>query len=54
MLARAEAANPVAAQTLREVRSLREVYTLAVNGVRKEILAEVPEATPDAVLTMRS
>ena len=49
MMARAEQANPVAATTLREIRSLREVYSLAVAGVRAEILAEVPEATPQAV-----
>ena len=36
--ARAEAADPAAAQTLREVQSLSEVYRLAVNGLRKEIL----------------
>jgi hypothetical protein len=44
MFTRAEAANPTAAQTLREVRSLREVYSHAVASVRQEILAEVPEA----------
>jgi hypothetical protein len=44
MMARADAANPTAANTLREVRSLREVYTLAVNSVRAEMLAEVPDA----------
>jgi hypothetical protein len=54
MFSRAEAANPVAAQTLREVRSLREVYTLAVGSLRTEVLAEVPEATPEAVLTMHT
>jgi hypothetical protein len=51
-LQRAEAADPATASTLREVRSLREVYTHAVNGVRKEILDEVPHATPEAVLTI--
>jgi hypothetical protein len=33
-----------AARTLRDLRSVREIYALAVNGVRKEILDEVPEA----------
>ena len=50
MLARAEAADPAAAQTLREVRSLAEVYRLAVGGVRREILDEVPEVAQDAVI----
>jgi hypothetical protein len=54
MMSRAEAANPVAANTLREIKSLREVYSIAVNGVRAEILAEVPEATPQAVATIRT
>jgi hypothetical protein len=45
-LARAEAADPATATTLREVRALRQVYTHAVNGVRAEILAEVPGAVP--------
>lgn len=53
-LARAEGANPTAAQTLREVRSLREVYSLAVNSVRQEILDEVPEAMPEPALTTHS
>jgi hypothetical protein len=52
MFARAEAANPTAANTLREVRSLREVYTHAVNGLRAEILSEVPGATPKPELTV--
>ena len=37
-MARAEAADPAAATTLREVRQLAEVYRLAVNGMRKEIM----------------
>ncbi|MDO8795208.1 MAG: hypothetical protein Q7J25_11370 [Vicinamibacterales bacterium] len=48
VLARAEAADPAAAQTLREVRSLAEVYRLAVGGVRREILDEVPGVAQDA------
>jgi len=40
-LERAEKNDPVTATTLREVKSLAEVYRLAVNGVRKEILDEV-------------
>jgi hypothetical protein len=43
IMARAEAADPAAAATLKEVRSLAEVYRLAVGSVRKEIL---DEATP--------
>jgi hypothetical protein len=54
MFSRAEAANPVAAQTLRDVRGLHEIYSIAVNGLRSEVLAEVREATPEAVLMMRS
>jgi hypothetical protein len=38
VMARAEVADPASANTLREVRSLAEVYGLAVNTVRKEIL----------------
>lgn len=41
---RAERADPATATTLREVRGLAEVYSHAVNGVRKEILDEVPGA----------
>lgn len=41
---RAEQADPATANTLREVKALREVYSHAVNGVRKEILDEVPGA----------
>jgi len=44
ILARAELADPASAAKLREVQSLREVYTLAVNCVRKEILDDVPDA----------
>jgi len=51
VLARAEAADPTAAQTLREVRSLAEVYRLAVGGVRREILDEVPGAQDAAIVT---
>jgi hypothetical protein len=47
-LERAKRADPETVKTLDEVRSLREVYQLAVNGVRKEILDEVPTATPEA------
>lgn len=50
VLARAEAADPTAAQTLREVRSLAEVYRLAVGGVRREILDEVPGVAQDAAI----
>jgi len=38
VMARAEVVDPAAANALREVRSLAEVYGLAVNTVRKEIL----------------
>jgi hypothetical protein len=44
MLARAERADPDTVKTLREVQSLREVYTLALNSVRTEIMSEVPAA----------
>ncbi len=54
VFARAEAANPTAANTLREIRSQREVCTLAVNSVRREILDEVPEATPEARVTVHT
>jgi hypothetical protein len=47
-LARAEAADPAAATMLRDTRSLAEVYRLAVNGVRREIFDEVPDAAPAA------
>jgi hypothetical protein len=50
ILARAEAADPEASTMLREVRSLREVYALAVNGVRREIFEEVPDAMPQPAL----
>jgi hypothetical protein len=43
--ARAEAADPVTMQTLNEVRSLAEIYRLAVSSVRTEILSEVPGAS---------
>ena len=33
-MARAEPANPESANTLREIKSLREVYSIAVTGVR--------------------
>jgi hypothetical protein len=51
-LARAERADPATVTTLREVQSLREVYALAVNGVRTEILSEVPGVTPEPELTI--
>jgi hypothetical protein len=41
-LERAELLDPSTAQTLREVRSLREIYSHAVNSVRREIEAELP------------
>jgi hypothetical protein len=46
VMARAEAADPATAQTLREVNALAEVYRLAVNGVRKEINDVVPGGVP--------
>jgi hypothetical protein len=52
ILARTSVADPKAATSLREVRSLQEVYTLAVNGVRREICDEVPDATPAQALTL--
>jgi hypothetical protein len=42
VLARAERDDPATVTTLREVESLRQVYALAVNGVRREIMQEVP------------
>jgi hypothetical protein len=54
VLARAERDDPATVNTLREVQSLREVYTLAVNSVRKEILDEVPEATSKPALTVHT
>jgi hypothetical protein len=53
MHARAAATNPTAAKTLAELRGVRQVYTLAVNGLRTEILAEAPDAVPVAVPVMR-
>jgi hypothetical protein len=44
-LERARRADPETVRTLDEVRSLREVYQRAVNGVRREILDEVPMAS---------
>jgi hypothetical protein len=41
-LERAEQADPATAATLREVKSLREVYSHALNSVRAEIMDEVP------------
>jgi len=52
VLARAEREDPSTVKTLREVQSLREVYSLAVNSVRREILNEVPSATPESKLTI--
>jgi len=46
-LERAERADPTTASTLREMKSLREIYSHAVNGVRSEILAEVPAAVAE-------
>lgn len=42
-LSRAETADPTTATTLREVRTLREMYGHAVNGVRREIEAELAQ-----------
>ena len=42
MRARAERIDPATANTLKEVQSLREAYTLAVNSVKTEIQAEQP------------
>jgi hypothetical protein len=53
-LTRAEAADPTTAQTLRELRALRQTYVHAVNGVRKEILDEVPEATIEPELVVHT
>ena len=52
-LEHAERADPATANTLREVKSLREIYSHAVNGVRAEIVAEVPGATEKPELTIR-
>lgn len=52
MLARAEAADPTSATTLRELQSLAEVYRLALGSVRREILDEVPGGAEDAALTI--
>jgi hypothetical protein len=43
-LARAERLDPATATSLREARSLAEVYRQAVNRVRAEIVTEVPGA----------
>lgn len=45
-LLRAEAADPATAQSLREIRSLREVYSHAVSSVRSEINKEVSGGVP--------
>lgn len=49
---RAERVDPTTAQTLSEVRALREVYTQSVNSVRTEILGEVPGTTEPATITV--
>jgi hypothetical protein len=49
---RAERMDPAAAQTLREVQALRDVYRTAVAGVRKEILDEVPDAAEREAITI--
>jgi hypothetical protein len=46
---RAEALDPTAATTMKELRSLAEVYRLATNGVRKEIMDIAGVAVPEAV-----
>jgi hypothetical protein len=46
---RAEALDPNAATTMKELRSLAEVYRLATNGVRKEIMDVAGVAVPEAV-----
>jgi hypothetical protein len=48
---RAERTDPVTANALSEVQSLRQAYTLAVNSVKKEILDEQPGAlAPDPAI----
>ena len=47
-LERAKREDPGTVKTLDEAQSLREVYQLAFNGVRKRILDEVPTATPES------
>lgn len=49
VIARAERADPATMNTLREVQALRDVYTMAVNSVRREILDEVPGAQEPAI-----
>jgi hypothetical protein len=44
--ARAEAADPARATALAEVRSLAEVYRLAVGSVKNEILNATPPTVP--------
>ena len=41
-----EAADSAAATALREMRSLQQVYSLAIAALRTEILDEVPGAAP--------
>ena len=55
VLARAERDDPTTVATLREVQSLRQVYSIAVNSVRREILNEVPSAAsrPDPTILTR-
>lgn len=53
VLARAERADPAMTNTLREVQSVRDVYRMAVAGVRKEILDEVPDAREPAITAVR-
>jgi hypothetical protein len=52
VLARAARTDAATAERLREIGSLREVYSLAVNSVRKEILDEVPSARPESQPTI--
>jgi hypothetical protein len=54
VLARAEREDPETVKTLREVQSLRQVYSIAVNSVRREILHEVPGAAGTPALTIRT
>jgi hypothetical protein len=51
-MARAEAADPETAAKLREVSSLQQAYRHAVNGLRAEVLEEVPGAASTAVPTL--
>jgi hypothetical protein len=48
-IARAERSHPASVALLREAESLREVYSLAINGVRREILEEVRSGPLEAM-----